>query len=163
DAWLSASRSRRWADLVAAWWSADLAVEDHLVARRPARRAGAARREAASRDATPAGARPLAGRRLAAAATRRRAQLQVLVDPSPPTGGGVDNPEQPGLGSATLPLRGASLGEVGLPHAAVGVAGLARLLAWRRPMVWPDPAGGGPDELESTVRAVLDAAAFLGV
>jgi hypothetical protein len=30
-------------------------------------------------------------------------------------------------------------------------------------MVWPDPAGGGPDELESTVRAVLDAAVFLGV
>jgi hypothetical protein len=163
DAWLSASRSRRWADLVAAWCSADLAVEDHLVARHPARRPGAARRDAASRDATPDRARPLAGRRLAAAATRRRAQLQVLVDPSPPAGGGVDNPEQPTLGSATLPLRGASLLEVGLPHAAVGVAGLARLLAWRQPMVWPDPAGGGPDELESTVRAVLDAAAFLGV
>jgi len=163
DAWLSASRSRRWADLVAAWWSAHLAVEDHLVARHLTRRAGAARREAASRDATPDRARPLAGRRLAAAATRRRAQLQVLVDPSPPTDGGVDNPEHPTLGSATLPLRGASLREVRLPHAAVGVAGLARLLAWRQPMVWPDPAGGGPDELESTVRAVLDAAAFLGV
>ena len=163
DAWLSASRSRRWADLVAAWWSADLAVEDHLVARHLTRRAGAARREAASRDATPDRARPLAGRRLAAAATRRRAQLQVLVDPSPPTDGGVDNPEHPTLGSATPPLRGASLREVRLPHAAVGVAGLARLLAWRQPMVWPDPAGGGPDELESTVRAVLDAAAFLGV
>ncbi len=34
DAWLSAARSRRWADLAAAWRSADLAVEDHLV-RRP--------------------------------------------------------------------------------------------------------------------------------
>ena len=169
DAWLSASRSRRWADLVAAWCSADLAVEDHLVARHPAsteapaRRPGAARREAASRDATPDRARPLAGRRLAAAAARRRAQLQVLVDPSPPAGGGVDGPEHPTLGSATLPLRGASLREAGLPHAAVGIAGLARLLAWRQPMVWPDPAGGGPDELESTVRAVLDTASFLGV
>ena len=30
-------------------------------------------------------------------------------------------------------------------------------------MVWPDPAGSGPDELEATVRAMLDAAAFLGV
>ena len=33
DAWLSASRSRRWTDLVTAWRSADLAVEDHLVDR----------------------------------------------------------------------------------------------------------------------------------
>ena len=30
-------------------------------------------------------------------------------------------------------------------------------------MVWPDPAGGGPDDLEATVRAVLDTAGFLGV
>jgi hypothetical protein len=118
DAWLSASRSRRWADLVAAWRSADLAVEDHLVARRPA--AG---------EATADRARPLAGRRLAAAAARRRGLLATLAGPS-----------------------GAS-----------GVGTLARLLAWRQPMVWPDPAGGGPDELESTVGAVLDAAAFLGV
>jgi Helicase conserved C-terminal domain len=153
DAWLSASRSSRWADLVAAWLTADLALEDHLVNRHLPR---------TPRDATPDRARPLAGRRLAAAAARRRAQLQVLVDPSPASGG-VDGPEHPTLGSATIPLRGASLREVGLPHAATGVGGLARLLAWRQPMVWPDPAGGGPDELESTVRAVLDAAAFLGV
>ncbi|HYJ72765.1 MAG TPA: helicase-associated domain-containing protein [Actinomycetota bacterium] len=111
DAWLSAARSRRWADLAAAWRSADLAVEDHLVARDHAR--------------------PLAGRRFAAAAARRRALLQVLV----------------GAGGA----------------GAAGVGGLARVLAWRGPMVWPDPAGSGPDELEATVRAMLDAAAFLGV
>ena len=108
DAWLSAARSRRWADLAAAWRSADLAVEDHLVARDRAR--------------------PLAGRRFAAAAARRRALLQVLVGPG-----------------------------------AAGVGGLAQVLAWRGPMVWPDPGGSGPDELEATVGAMLDAAAFLGV
>ena len=161
DAWLSAARSRRWADLAAAWRSADLAVEDHLVARDRAR--------------------PLAGRRFAAAAARRRALLQALVDPSPdpgvpstlpPPDGGVDSPEHPIPPSATLPLRGASHREAGIPHAAspggaspgaTGIEGLARVLAWRGPMVWPDPAGSGPDELEATVRAMLDAAAFLGV
>jgi hypothetical protein len=122
DAWLSAARSRRWADLAAAWRSADLAVEDHLV----------------TRDR----ARPLAGRRFAAAAARRRALLQVLVDPSP----------DPGVPAT-----------VAAPSAAVEVGGLARVLAWRGPMVWPGPAGSGPDELEATVRAILDAAAFLGV
>jgi hypothetical protein len=190
DAWLSASRSRRWADLVAAWRSADLALEDHLVNRHPpGTRAAAATRPGRAgptpRDVTPDRARPLAGRRLAAAAARRRTQLQVLVDPALPTGGGVDGqepsgspagvvdgPEPPDSRSATLPLRGASQRpgglsrarspEVGPARAAVGVAGLGRLLAWRQPMVWPDPAGG-PDELEPTVRAVLDAAAFLGV
>jgi hypothetical protein len=40
---------------------------------------------------------------------------------------------------------------------------LASVLAWRQPMVWPDPAGGGPDDLEATVRAVLETAAFLGI
>jgi XPB/Ssl2-like helicase family protein len=139
DTWLSASRSRRWADLVDAWHSADLAVEDHLVTRQPASgqatahlgsaRPRSTRREAASREATADRARPLAGRRLAAAAARRRGLLATLAGPS-----------------------GAS-----------GVGTLARLLVWRQPMVWPDPAGGGPDELESTVRAVLDTAVFLGV
>jgi hypothetical protein len=119
DGWLSAPRSRRWADLVAAWRSADLAVEDHLVTPDPGSKT----------TPTPDRARPLAGRRLAAAAARRRALLQLLASP-------------PG---------------------ATAVGGLARLLAWRQPMVWPDPAGGGPDNLEATVRAVLDAAAFLGV
>jgi hypothetical protein len=108
DAWLSAPRARRWADLAAAWRAADLAVEDHL--------------------ATSDRPHPLAGRRLAAAAARRHALLQVLAS----------------------------------SH-ALGVGDLARLLAWRQPMVWPDPSGGGPDELESTARAVLEAAAFLGV
>jgi Helicase conserved C-terminal domain len=171
DAWLAASRSRRWADLVATWRSADLAVEDHLVDRRPpatreaaADRPGRPRRKAATpRDTTPDRARPLAGRRLAAAAARRRTELQVLVDPSPATSGGVDRPAPAPAGSATLPLRGPSLGQVAVPRAAVGVAGLGRLLAWRQPMVWPDPTRGGPDELEPTVWAVLDAAAFLGV
>jgi len=46
---------------------------------------------------------------------------------------------------------------------AVGVGTLAPVLAWRQPMVWPDPSGSGPDDLEATVRAVLGAAAFLGI
>jgi len=119
DAWLSGPRSRRWADLVTAWRSADLAVEDHLVTPGPG-----------SRTAAPADrARPLAGRRLAAAAARRRALLQLLASSA----------------------------------GATGVGGLAPLLAWHQPMVWPDPAGGGPDDLGATVRAVLDTAAFLGL
>jgi len=130
DAWLSASRSRRWADLAAAWRSADLAVEDHLVpapgSGSPGRGGRAGRppaRAAADR------ARPLAGRRFAAAAARRRALLDALA--------GADG--------------------------AVEVGTLGEVLAWRQPMVWPDRAGGGPDELGATVLAVLDAAAFLGL
>jgi hypothetical protein len=119
DAWLSGPRSRRWAGLVTAWRSADLAVEDHLVIPAPGARAAP----------PPDRARPLAGRRLAAAAARRRALLELLAS-------------SPG---------------------APAVGGLAPLLAWRQPMVWPDPAGAGPDDLEATVRAVLDAAAFLGL
>src|SRR4029450_8119720 len=51
-------------------------------------------------------ARPLAGRRFAAAAARRRALLQALVDPSPdpgvpptlpPPDGGWESPEHPPL------------------------------------------------------------------
>ncbi len=138
DAWLSAHRSRRWADLVAAWRSADLAVEDHLLSSTPRSREASgpdhpasARRESPTSDR----ARPLAGRRLAAAAVRRRALLQALLDPSSDRASG----------------------------GAAAVGTLAPLLAWRQPMVWPDPAGGGPDDLEATVRAVLEAAAFLGV
>jgi hypothetical protein len=130
DAWLSASRSRRWADLAAAWRSADLAVEDHLV---PAPGSGSPGRGGrAGRPSTRAAAdraRPLAGRRFAAAAARRRALLDALA--------GADG--------------------------AVEVGTLGEVLAWRQPMVWPDRAGGGPDELGTTVRAVLDAAAFLGL
>jgi hypothetical protein len=91
----------------------------------------------ASKDATGDRARPLAGRRLAAAAARRRSLLEALT---------------------TLPAQAAALDT------------LAALLAWRQPMAWPpasrgaqDPAGAGIDELEATVRAVLDAATFLGV
>jgi XPB/Ssl2-like helicase family protein len=164
DAWLSAPRARRWADLAGAWRAADLAVEDHL--------------------ATSDRPHPLAGRRLAAAAARRRALLQILAPPSGAAPAeGVDDPEHPDSRSAALPLRGATNPEGGLDHASGGasnpdggsthaaseeagalrVGDLARLLAWRQPMIWPDPSGSGPDELESTARAVLDAAAFLGV
>jgi Helicase conserved C-terminal domain len=141
DAWLSAPRSRRWADLITAWRSADLAVEDHLLTPTGRSRAaagpdhpGAPRREARPPDP----ARPLAGRRFAAAAARRRALLQVLVDPS------------------------GELAAASTTPGAAGVGTLAPVLAWRQPMVWPDPAGG-PDDLAATVRAVLRAAAFLGV
>jgi Helicase conserved C-terminal domain len=150
DAWLSASRARRWADLAAAWRSADLAVEDHLAARHHASRDAAApgrpgpgRREAtSSREAAPDPARPLTGRRFAAAAARRRGLLVTLTAPAGPAPAADARPN---------------------PVAATRVGALARLLAWRQPMVWPDPAGGGPDELETTVRAVLQAAALLGV
>jgi hypothetical protein len=91
----------------------------------------------ASKDAAADRARPLAGRRLAAAAARRRSLLEALT---------------------TLPAQAAARDT------------LAALLAWRQPMAWPpalrgaqDPAGAGIDELEATVRAVLDAATFLGV
>jgi hypothetical protein len=49
------------------------------------------------------------------------------------------------------------------PASPDAVAALAPILAWRQPMVWPDPTGSGPDDLEATVRAVLDAAGFLGI
>jgi hypothetical protein len=81
-------------------------------------------------------ARPLAGRRLAAAVARRRGLLSLLT--------GVPAPSRDGSAGA------------------VAVGGLPGLLAWRQPMVWPRPAGG-PDELEATVGAVLEAAAFLGL
>jgi hypothetical protein len=141
DAWLAGARSRRWADLAVAWRSIDLAVEDHLVSRRPpaARRSptgdrpATAHREASSGHPAAEPARPLAGRRLAAAAARRRTLMEILTGPG------------------------------GAQPSAADVGTLAGLLAWRRPMVWPDPAGSGPDDLEATARAVLEAAAFLGV
>ncbi|HEV2892522.1 MAG TPA: helicase-associated domain-containing protein, partial [Actinomycetota bacterium] len=183
DAWLTAPRSRRWADLVAAWRSADLALEDHLVTTTPRSEGPAGDQPSSSRREPPNSdrARPLAGRRLAAAAARRRGLLLALVTPAAgdaasaatsDAAGAVDNAGHPTSGSATLPLRGASHREVGFPRAlqpaeappaAVGTAALARVLAWRQPMVWPDPAGGGPDDLEATVRAVLETAAFLGI
>ncbi|HEX2374796.1 MAG TPA: hypothetical protein VHO93_12520, partial [Actinomycetota bacterium] len=202
DAWLSAPRSRRWADLAAAWRAADLAVEDHLVTRaHPASRETSARDRprstrhpsASSRPTIPDRSRPLAGRRLAAAAARRRGLLQILAlwgtshqevrfppatPPSTgtalPTSSGTAPPNATGASDPSVPT-GAALPDptgAGFPissgaafprSGAVRVGDLARLLAWRQPMVWPDPAGTGPDELESTVRAVVDAAAFLGV
>ena len=140
DAWLTGARSRRWADLAVAWRSIDLAVEDHLVSRHPPTRRSptgdrpaTAHREASSGHPASEPARPLAGRRLAAAAARRRTLMEILAGPG------------------------------GTQPSAADVGTLAGLLAWRRPMVWPDPAGSGPDDLEATVRAVLEAAAFLGV
>jgi Helicase conserved C-terminal domain len=182
DAWLTAPRSRRWADLVTAWRSADLALEDHLVTTPRSEgptgdQPSSSRREPTTSDR----ARPLAGRRLAAAAARRRGLLQALVTPAAgdaataatsDAAGAVDNAGPPTSGSATLPLRGASHREAGFPRAlqpagappaALSTAALARVLAWRQPMVWPDPAGAGPDDLEATVRAVLETAAFLGI
>jgi Helicase conserved C-terminal domain len=87
-------------------------------------------------------ARPLAGRRQAAAAARRRGLLQALVG---------------------LP-----------PGRSVAPDALAALLAWRQPLAWPAspgawrPAAPGAAAARQaapagTVRAVLDAAAFLGL
>jgi Helicase conserved C-terminal domain len=67
DAWLAGRRSRRWADLAAAWRDTELAVEDHLAARH--------RRAAEDADKP----RPLAGRRLGAAPVRRRGLLAALA------------------------------------------------------------------------------------
>jgi XPB/Ssl2-like helicase family protein len=179
DAWLAGPRSRRWADLAVAWRSADLAVEDHL----------AARRTAASRQPTPDRARPLAGRRFAAAAARRHSLLETLaalqdepVAPGTPT---AVPEEAMAPGVSTVPDETAGDGaSVAAPGGAMAPDELAALLAWRQPMVWPapprrqpfrvagapfggsqEPAGAGADleELEAAVRAVLDAAAFLGL
>jgi Helicase conserved C-terminal domain len=133
DAWLAGPRARRWAGLAAAWRAADLALEDHL----------AARHGLAPQDADHA--RPLDGRRQAAAAARRRGLMEALV---------------------------------GLPEGrAAAPDALAALLAWRQPLVWPTPprparqprgpaaaarTGGQPGPA-ATVRAVLDAAGFLGL
>ena len=143
DPWLAAPRARRWATLAAAWRSADIAVEDHLVATEGSGRRGPGNPEGVPRSGkadlqrgAPVGRdrdrpQPLTARRLGAAPSRRHALLQLLAEPAGPGG--------------------------------VGVRALAPVLAWRQPMVWPDPSGSGPDDLEATVRAVLDAAAFLGV
>jgi Helicase conserved C-terminal domain len=149
DAWLAGPRARRWADLAVAWRAADLALEDHLAARHGLAPQGADH------------ARPLDGRRQAASAARRRGLMEALVE----------LPE--GLAAAT--------------------DALAALLAWRQPLVWPTPPGaghrqarpaaaprttqrsgssaaarvagrpGGQPGPAATVRAVLDAAGFLGL
>jgi hypothetical protein len=138
DAWLAGPRARRWADLAAAWRAADLALEDHLAARHGLAPQGADH------------ARPLDGRRQAAAAARRRGLMEALVE---------------------------------LPEGrAAATDALADLLAWRQPLAWPTPPGTGhrqappaaaPPSAEAraggqpgpgaTVRAVLDAAGFLGL
>jgi hypothetical protein len=46
---------------------------------------------------------------------------------------------------------------------AVAPDDLAALLAWRQPLVWPTPPRGGRNGPRVAVRAVLDAAAFLGL
>jgi Helicase conserved C-terminal domain len=155
DAWLAAPRARRWADLAAAWRGADLAVEDHLLVRHDpaandadlAGRPAGRRQRRAAREAANDRARPLAGRRLAAAAARRRSLIDALTS----------LPTRPGATSSDAPTS------LPAPIGAVGVDTLAAVLAWRQPMVWPDPSGSGPDELEPTFRAVLDAASFLGM
>jgi XPB/Ssl2-like helicase family protein len=164
DPWLAGSRARRWADLAAAWRAADLAVEDHLVARH----------SSAPAQSSPDRARPLAGRRLAAAAARRRGLLETLTTAPLPKAAIPGSSAAPGQAAAIRP-----------PAAALAAADLAALLAWRQPMVWPAPprrvpsrspaaphgapraaaagAGTNLEEPEATVRAVLDAAAFLGL
>jgi hypothetical protein len=138
DAWLAGPRARRWADLAVAWRSADLAVEDHLLARPIP----------TSTAANPDRARPLAGRRLAAAAARRRSLLQALTGPprqaSAPAGQAFD----PGDLAALLAWRQPMVWPVPCASSAP-----------------PEGSGLGPllDGLEATVRAVLGAAVFLGL
>jgi hypothetical protein len=144
DPWLAGSRARRWADLAVAWRAADLALEDHLAARHGLAPEGADR------------PRPLAGRRLAAAAARRRGLLRALVElasEGPPQGGAPVNQAE-GSGE---PQGGAPV------NRAVAPDDLAALLAWRQPLVWPTPPRGGRNGPRVAVRAVLDAAAFLGL
>jgi Helicase conserved C-terminal domain len=139
DPWLAAPRAHRWATLAAAWRSADLAVEDHL-----ATPEGSGRRGPGNPEGVP---------RTGRADPRRGAPV------------GRDRP-QPltarRLGAA--PARRHALVQVLTdPASPEAVGALAPILAWRQPMVWPDPTGSGPDDLEATVRATLDAAGFLGI
>jgi Helicase conserved C-terminal domain len=187
DAWLAGSRAARWADLAAAWRAADLALEDHLAARHgpggaggPHERGGL-RSLRAPRSSAPVGrapegadrARPLAGRRLAAAAARRRGLIEALAalpegsgEPRRPGGSGGPQGGPPvGRGpvdreGSGAPLRGSPVDR----GRAIAPDDLGALLAWRQPLVWPTPWGAveraGP---RVAVRAVLDAAAFLGL
>jgi hypothetical protein len=96
--------------------------------------------------------------------------LATPEGPGEPRGGAPAGRDRPQpltarrLGAATA-RRHALLQVLTEPAApgAVGVGALAPVLAWRQPMVWPDQSGSGPDDLEATVRAVLDVAAFLGI
>jgi len=153
DAWLAGSRAGRWADLAAAWRAADLALEDHLAARHgpggpPVGRAP----EGADR------ARPLAGRRLAAAAARRRGLMEALTGLSA-EGSGRGGPGDP-LG---VPRSVGTRGGAPVDRAAIAPDDLGALLAWRQPLVWPTPPRTERPGPRAAVRAVLDAAAFLGL
>jgi len=136
DAWLAGSRAGRWADLATAWRAADLALEDHLAARHGLAPEGADR------------ARPLAGRRLAAAAARRRGLMEALAA-LPPEGFGE-------------PQGGAPMNKPEGPR-AIAPDDLGALLAWRQPLVWPTPPRSERAGPRVAVRAVLDAAGFLGL
>jgi hypothetical protein len=158
DAWLASTRSRRWADLVSAWRSADLAVEDHLLTRQ-----SSTRRQSSIPRGPVDRTRPLAGRRLAAAAARRRSLLHTLTTLHRDSGTAPDPAAPPApaaLGAALPPDPGDALSRAPV---AVELGVLTRVMAWRQPMVWPDPRGIGPDEPGATVGMVVDAAAFLGV
>jgi hypothetical protein len=148
DAWLAGSRARRWADLAVAWRAADLALEDHLAARHGPGGSGGPPVGRAPEGADRS--RPLAGRRLAAAATRRRGLLRALAELPPEESG---------------PRSEGSRGGVPVDRRSCAVApdDLAALLAWRQPLVWPTPLRGGRNGPRVAVRAVLDAAAFLGL
>jgi Helicase conserved C-terminal domain len=114
-------------------------------------------------------ARPLAGRRLAAAAARRRGLLEALASLPPPAGSGrvaatapVGDP--PGRAVAPDHLGAGDPPGAGPVPRAIAPDDLAALLAWRQPLVWPTPWGAGERAgPRVAVRAVLDAAAFLGL
>jgi hypothetical protein len=163
DAWLAGPRARRWADLAAAWRAADLALEDHLAARHGLAPPGADQ------------ARPLDGRRQAAAAARRRGLMEALVEL--PEGRAVATdalaavlawrqplvwPTPPGTGHrqappAAAPRTGQHSGPAAAARSAGGPGGAS---AAGRP---GDPSAGGQPGPAATVRAVLDAAGFLGL
>jgi hypothetical protein len=163
DAWLAGSRAARWADLAAAWRAADLALEDHLAARHGPGGSGRAA-EGADRP------RPLAGRRVAAAAARRRGLLEALTalppafpeGPGGPRGGAPVDRGEPGRGAGE-PAEGPGRGAIDPPGRAIAPDDLGALLAWRQPLVWPTPPRAERAGPRPAVRAVLDAAAFLGL
>jgi hypothetical protein len=158
DAWLAGPRARRWADLAAAWRAADLALEDHLAVRHGLAPQGADH------------ARPLDGRRQAAAAARRRGLMEALVELPEGRAAATDAlaallawrqplvwPTPPGTGHRQAPPAAVPRTGRRLPPPAAARAG-------GRP---GDPgaaarAGGQPGP-GATVRAVLDAAGFLGL
>jgi Helicase conserved C-terminal domain len=159
DAWLAGPRPARWADLAVAWRDAGLALEDHLAARHGLAPAGADR------------ARPLDGRRQAAAAARRRGLLQALVGLPPGRSITLDGLaallawRQP-LAWPTPPPSArpaADARQAGPAAATAGLPGAAAAPGARQ--AGPPAAAGGRRQAgpAGAVRAVLDAAAFLGL